>query len=522
MNIPLRVSTSLAILVVLGCSGDDVPAGTPSPDSGVQPDSASLADTGADSKPNADAAAPPTHEASSISFHDGDPRANLVDGTVLIGKAADESDVANYNLYWLSFAIKKVSLVATLPKTGADLAYPLQGSVPATAGGLMVLTSNAAGEMTTGPSTFALDNTASHYDISAGQPANSGWSPSAVLDTTNQKLLVATLDNANKNRVGLFSCNAFAVCAYTDISAGAPAESGHDPSATIDVANGKLLVATNDYSNGKKLSLFRCNLDGSGCTYSDISAGQPPSSADVPIALVDATNAKLLVVVQNTAASTIAGLYRCNLDGTGCAYVDISAGRGANSGKGPVAVIDTINQKLLVATYDSNNLYGPGLFRCNLDGTGCTYVGINVGPSLSATVEGITIDAANKKLIITQINGFLPSSPGLFRCNLDGSGCVYQALPGADMVYLQPVIDPVNNKLWVGADDASKSTGGKPAAIRCNIDGSGGMSFSVAVNQGPKSGSAAQTLYDAANKRLLMVTEDDSNSAKLSLFVVDL
>jgi hypothetical protein len=41
-------------------------------------------------------------------------------------------------------------------------------------------------------------------------------------------------------------------------------------------------------------------------------------------------------------------LFRCDLDGTGVTYADISAGQGAQKGYFPSAVIDTINAKLLV------------------------------------------------------------------------------------------------------------------------------------------------------------------------------
>jgi hypothetical protein len=78
--------------------------------------------------------------------------------------------------------------------------------------------------------------------------------------------------------------------------------------------------------------------------------------------VIDAINAKLLVVTTNDANSGKPALFRCNLDGTGCTYTDISAGQGTGSGFGPSAVIDTINDKLLVLTANGTNADKPGLF----------------------------------------------------------------------------------------------------------------------------------------------------------------
>lgn len=71
----------------------------------------------------------------------------------------------------------------------------------------------------------------------------------------------------------------------------------------IDTMNGELLVVTLDRANSYKPALFRCNLDGTACTYTDISAGQAAESGYQQSALVDRTNAKLLVTTANGANS---------------------------------------------------------------------------------------------------------------------------------------------------------------------------------------------------------------------------
>jgi hypothetical protein len=78
--------------------------------------------------------------------------------------------------------------------------------------------------------------------------------------------------------------------------------------------------------------------------------------------VIDAAGGKLLVATQNSAKAEKPALFRCNLDGTGCTYRDISAGQGRESGRSPVALIDTANRKLLVVT--TQTVPGPSEWGC--------------------------------------------------------------------------------------------------------------------------------------------------------------
>ena len=108
---------------------------------------------------------------------------------------------------------------------------------------------------------------------------------------------------------------------------------------------GKLLVVTTNNANGGKPALFRCNLDGTGCVYTDLSAGQGAGSGFFPSAGIDTAGGKLLVVTTNNANGGKPALFRCNLDGTGCVYTDLSAGQDAGSGFFPSAVMDTVGRQ---------------------------------------------------------------------------------------------------------------------------------------------------------------------------------
>src|SRR5688572_23485036 len=76
---------------------------------------------------------------------------------------------------------------------------------------------------------------------------------------------------------------------------------------------------------------------------------------------------KLLVVaMKGSEPPRYTGLFRCDLDGTACAYVDITAGQGANSALNPSAVIDAVNRRLLVVATNGANSGKLGLFSVDL------------------------------------------------------------------------------------------------------------------------------------------------------------
>jgi hypothetical protein len=52
------------------------------------------------------------------------------------------------------------------------------------------------------------------------------------------------------------------------------------------------------------------------------------------------------------------------------------------------ALIDTVNGKLLFVTVNPDNQFKLGLFRCNLDGTACSHIDISAGQNASPTGSG--------------------------------------------------------------------------------------------------------------------------------------
>src|SRR5262249_46503944 len=107
--------------------------------------------------------------------------------------------------------------------------------------------------------------------------------------------------------------------------------------------------------------------------------------------------------------------FRCLLDGTSCAYADISAGRGANSGLTPSAVVDAANQSLIVVANNneasSNTI---ALYRCDLPGTGCHYSDISTGRAQSAFSPSVALGPAGEIFVVTTASHDFYRSVSLF------------------------------------------------------------------------------------------------------------
>jgi hypothetical protein len=279
-----------------------------------------------------------------------------------------------------------------------------------------------------------------YADISSGQ-TNLVGRPSAVIDTLNEKLLVACTNDGNNGRLSLIRCELDGTsCTHTDVSSSASAgdRNGDSPSAVID-GSAKLIIVTTDAMNQGKPSLFRCNLDGTACSHADISAGRGPNSGENPSAFVDAQSLQVLVVADDKTNPNGLSLFRCNVDGSSCSYADLSGGRRA--GYFASAALDGSQGAFVVASRDLDGMYptdagGTGSFplvvRCLLDGGNCTFTDTVAGDPPSATRPSIVVDAPHERsLVVANVIAQESASTGLdlFRCDSSGLSCTSTSLP---------------------------------------------------------------------------------------------
>ena len=184
----------------------------------------------------------------------------------------------------------------------------------------------------------------------------------------------------------------------------------------VDTVNQKLLVIAPG-GGGGNTTLLRCNLDGSGCTSQVISQNTNICAR----ALISSTDSKLLVV-QRSIADGRPSLHRCSLDGTNCELLDLSGGT-TPTVSALSAAIDPTNQKLIVVSYQTNQstFY---VYRCNVDGTGCVGgdLGLPNGDFVGPSDPAIVVDDNRHHLFVFGYGG----SRGFYqRCNVDGTGCMH-------------------------------------------------------------------------------------------------
>ncbi|BDA79843.1 hypothetical protein LPTSP3_g27730 [Leptospira kobayashii] len=451
-------------------------------------------------------------------------------GTEVFVQWAPVANAAEYRVYYSTTSPVTTSSISVTGISGlyhkvtglsSDTMYYVKVEARNGVGGISSLSQEQrVFTISTPPGTAGSGN---YVDISAGQGAFSGSGPpSVVIDAISNKLLVATANGANGYRPSLFRCDLDGSnCTHTDISAGQGANSGYSPFVLIDPISNKLLVTTVNNTTNFGLSLFRCDLDGSNCTHTDISAGQANNSLGSASAAIDFASSKLLLVMMNNMNDGKPCLFRCNLDGSNCAFIDISVGQGSTSGAFPSAKIDRIANKLLVVTQNGFNDSKPSLFRCDLNGSNCTHTDISAGQGTNSGSNPFSlIDPISNKLLVVASNGSNGSRPSLFRCNLDGSNCTHSDISSGQsaMSGIKPsaTIDLALNKLLVAT--TNQTNNGKPSLFRCDLDGSNCTVIDISLGQGTDSGVGTSIRIDPISGKLLVVTSNGADNNKPALF----
>jgi hypothetical protein len=427
-----------------------------------------------------DAGPPPSSAPSGIAFQDTDPNQGLIGGTVTIARAADESTVTTYNLYFGSDATTKLYLtpIVSIPKTDAALSYPFSLGTPLPAGAthLLAYSANDGGENATPVAVAPIDNYEVLSDISGGGAFRGGVS--LLVDAANGKLLVLTTATANSHGT-LLRCNLDATgCTTTDLGfVGVPM-------GAIDAAHAKLDVFFMDPSTAAFAAtpFAICNIDGTGCVAAAVDLGALAPGAVLSTPVVDAASARVEIAFDAQDNSNLDHLLvlRAALDGSTSASVDVSGPLAANTMLFDAAslAIDTTNGKLLA---QASVINGPSdtarLFWCALDGTGCTQpwasgtswlISTQSTTATAGTAYATAIDPVNGRAIA--VNS-LTSTGTIVSCGLTfpSRSCV-GVDPSAGVGWLVDsiVVDAVDHKLFVAGFDYHLV---QPLLLRCALDG---------------------------------------------------
>jgi hypothetical protein len=450
--------------------------------------------------------APPTHAAAGVSFVDVDPVTGTVGGSILIRKAADESDVSEYVIYLTDASgTKPTTPLTSVKASGKNLSFKIaEGSaIPPSVTQVLVSTKNAIGEMPSGPTGAYADATAQSVTVS--DPATTilrtiGSNANVLFDDNNRQVIVTTGDQS------AFACAlADESCKQHDISAGVTA-SGVGASA-IDTVNGKLITLAAG-STGTIQSFFAPLDFSTAATNKDLTNGLSGTQQGSPAIAID-RGKKLYVVTSSSTGSD--QVFDCALDGTGCSTAKslltteiggnapslaiddntshLFMGSGALAGSNPYLVtcplnlgvdcseataasngggirttmlVDTVNLKTLVVGTDSS--YQAYLNICNSSGGACTTVNLTTDAVYdghpydgSAEFAKAAIDLVDKKLIVViEANG--SNATAMLRCELNGTSCTRTTFTATGR-HLDVAVDPESGQVFGLAQDIS---GGNP------------------------------------------------------------
>ncbi len=381
-------------------------------------------------------------------------------------------------------------------------------------------TVSADGESSISPPVTVIDNDYAYLDISAGQPNNSGISPSLAMDLPNARFYIAATDNSRGNRVLFYRCSlSGSSCNFFYKTSSENTNTGTRPHIVLDSANNRVVTATKDL-NTTKVRLSFCDIDFSAaCSFSTMTGNFSYSYENPKLLFPSSTS---LVVAGGV--STAAYMAACSSNGTGCIEpatnpIAIVGGYGSRA-----AVIDTVNSKIITA-YNGDypippttptSHFIPIVLSFNYDGTGAQNFVISHNDKSGITPD-LKIDSVNSKLILATANSNgTNSKPLLFICDLNVSGCIEKDIStGQLFTFFFPSlnIDSTNKKILVVVHNGNQSNA--PYLFHC--DQNGDNCKSTDLSRGSLVSITSDSLapnYDSAidsiNKRLILVFTDQS------------
>jgi len=188
-----------------------------------------------------------------------------------------------------------------------------------------------------------------------------GLDARSTLDRASGKLLVAS--RGSDDTVWITRCDLDgAGCVASPLAA--KAKGFH---LLVDTVAQKLLVTAVSVPEQKPV-LFRCDVASSSCGTGAIALApsEPANSAVHVSSALDPFNGKLLVLTENAASQNKLTLFRCERDGSACRRIDMSAGQGALSGRSPNALVDAKARFVLGLTSNGDRGDRGAMFRWGL------------------------------------------------------------------------------------------------------------------------------------------------------------
>lgn len=434
----------------------------------------------------------PRSKAAGLAFRDADLRRGTLSGNIVVKKAADESDVAEYRVYFGKSDTAKLvgSPLGASPAKGVDITMPVatDTALPADATHLLAFTANAEGENPTPVAIPLVDNFIEEKAVTIGGAPLALRAPQIAVDSKSKRVVVAgATDPAGKLTFALCDLG-LGTCTSKDAAAAQETRTIIDPNLVIDPVGDRLLTFFTSYANGVSTSEhIACALDGTGCVAKNV-RGQTTNQAGTHGA-IDPVGQRLYVAHGNSNASGRLGLFVCKLDGTSCVLKDVAAQTGAANftGNNPTVMVDQANQRVVMVTNDSTS-YLCHLWRCDLNGDNCTRSDAHAGqPNNICDFPRSTFDASTGHVLTVSRNTIDPvnKQASLFRCDAKTAVCTHanvsagqpKATAGKASVLVVPETGSLFFLTYPEGTFVSR-------LYRCNVDGTACSSHDLSTTGG--------------------------------------
>ncbi len=256
---------------------------------------------------------------------------------------------------------------------------------------------------------------------------------------------------------------------------------------TVSVGEQYMYYTSAEKADAEDWDLYRCNIDGSGCTnikkiYGNINWQNNQAFSAAPT--VSVGEQYMYYTSAEKADSNKWGLYRCNIDGSNCTKLTSIYGNIVIQINKTLASAPTVSvgkQYIYYTSAQRADAEDWDLYRCNIDGSGCTnikkiYGNINWQENKSFSAAP-TVSVGEQYMYYTSAEKADSNKWDLYRCNIDGSNCteltsIYGNIVIQENRTLASAPTVSVGERYIYYTSAEKADSNKWDLYRCNIDGS--------------------------------------------------
>ena len=334
---------------------------------------------------------------------------------------------------------------------------------------------------------------------------------SAVYDSTNNKVVIAYMDNGNSNygTAAVFSITGVSI---PSVGSATVFESGFSQyvSGTYDSTNNKVVIAYQDQDNSSYGTAVVGTVSGSSITF-----GTPVvfDSADISgiSATFDSSNNKVVIAYMDSGSSDRGEAVVGTVSGTSISFgtpvVFESGGAGVYN---PRITFDSNSNKVVIIYALKNNFYGHGIVG-TVSGTSISFGSSTTFTNYYFGPYSTVFDSSNNKIVAIGKNES-NSTGACYVGTVSGTGISFGSLvtfKNSNLYQISGTFDSSNNKVVIAYRDTTNSNYG--TAIVGTVSGTS-ISFGSAVVFEAAETTRTSSTYDSTNNKVVIVYQDEGSS----------